>query len=312
MFGRKRHHAGLSIEGGSVRYLELTPASGGFRVSRSAKEVVDEGAVAQDRIIDMERLQSAIGGLKTLLGGKFAPSLAVGLPPQDAVIRVVEMPKMSVEDARSAFGWDFEKYFSFPLKDATYDLVPVEVPSQSSETNMNALVVASRATVVNGILEMMAKEGVRVTAIEPVLIAIVRGVVGNAGGSESGRVVLSVGAKSSQIILEYKGNGLVYRTVYVGAQSQFQGGTPVYEMLMGEVRSSIVFGNSQFRGLNVNEIVLCGEYANDAELKTAVQAVFENYKCRVADPFSEWSIQGTLQDDCGWEAAIGLAVRDKS
>jgi len=312
MFGRKRHYAGLSIEGGAIRYLELTPTSGGFRVSRSAKEVVDEGAVAQDRIIDMNRLQSAVGRLKALLGGKFAPSLAVGLPPQDAVIRIVEMPKMDMEDARSAFGWDFEKYFSFPLKDATYDLVPVEVPSPPAETNMNALVAASRATVVNGILEMMAKEGVRVKAVEPVLIAIVRGVAGRSGSSESGRVVLSVGAKSSQIILEYKGNGLVYRTVYVGAQSQFQGGTPIYEMLMNEVRSSVVFANSQFRGLNVNEIVLCGEYGNDAELKTTAQAVFENYRCHVADPLSEWSVEGTLQGGYGWEAAIGLAVRDKS
>ena len=312
MFGRKRHYAGLSIEGGAIRYLELRPSSRGFRIARSAKVSVEEGTIAQDRIVNMDRLSTALGSLRTKLGGKFAPSVVVGLPPQDAIIRIVEMPKMNMEDARSAFGWDFEHYFSFPLKDASFDIVPVDVPSPLSDENMSVMIVASRLTVVNGILDMVAKEDARVTAIEPAGIAIVRGVVGSRGESSSGSLILSVGDRSSQIILEYKGNGLVYRTVYVGARSEFQGGASVYEVLMQEVRNSIVFGSSQFRGLSVKEIVLCGEHGGDEGLLAEVQAAFDEYRCRVADSWEAWSIEGEVPEEYGWEAAIGLAVRDKS
>ena len=312
MFRRKRHYAGLSIEGGAIRYLELRPSSHGFIIARSAKVSVEEGTIAQDRIVNMDRLSTALGSLRTKLGGKFAPSVVVGLPPQDAIIRIVEMPKMNMEDARSAFGWDFEHYFSFPLKDASFDIVPVDVPSPLSDENMSVMIVASRLAVVNGILDMVAKEDARVTAIEPAGIAIVRGVVGSRGESSSGSLILSVGDRSSQIILEYKGNGLVYRTVYVGARSELQGGTSVYEMLMQEVRNSIVFGSSQFRGLSVKEIVLCGEHGGDEGLLAEVQAAFDEYRCHVADPWMAWSIEGELPEEYGWEAAIGLAVRDKS
>lgn len=311
MFRRKRHYAGLSIEGGAIRYLELRPSSHGFIIARSAKVSVEEGTIAQDRIVNMDRLSTALGSLRTKLGGKFAPSV-VGLPPQDAIIRIVEMPKMNMEDARSAFGWDFEHYFSFPLKDASFDIVPVDVPSPLSDENMSVMIVASRLAVVNGILDMVAKEDARVTAIEPAGIAIVRGVVGSRGESSSGSLILSVGDRSSQIILEYKGDGLVYRTVYVGARSELQGGASVYEVLMQEVRNSIVFGSSQFRGLSVKEIVLCGEHGGDEGLLAEIQAAFDEYRCHVADPWMAWSIEGELPEEYGWEAAIGLAVRDKS
>lgn len=311
MFGRRRGYVSLAIESGVLRYLELSPSSQGFKVSRSAKAALDDGVVVQDRIVDMEGLSSAIGALKTKLGGRFASTMVVGLPPQDAIVRIVEMPRMSMEDARSAFGWDFENYFSFPLKDATYDLAPVEVPSPLSEESMTVLVVASRLTVVSGILNIMDKEGVRVSAIEPDTIALVRAVSGRTGEESSGRLILSVGAKSSQIIVEYKGNGLVYRTVYVGARSELQGGTGAYEMLVREVSSSLVYAGSQFRGLNVKEILLCGEYGNHEDLKAEAQLAFDTYECRAADPWREWSISGDLSE-YGWEAAIGLAVRDRS
>jgi len=46
VFRRKRYYAGLSIEGGAIRYLELMPTSHGFRIARSAKVSVEEDAIA--------------------------------------------------------------------------------------------------------------------------------------------------------------------------------------------------------------------------------------------------------------------------
>ena len=312
MFGRRRSYAGLSIEGGTIRYLELVPASRGFRVSRSARVTLEEGVVVQDRIANMERLSSAIGSLRTKLGGKFAPAITICLPPQDAIIRIVEMPKMSVEDARSAFGWDFENYFPFPLKDATFDIVPVETPSPISDVNMSMMVVASRLTTVNGILDIASKENAKVSAIEPFGVALVRGVMGPNSGDGSGSLILSVGDRSSQIIVTYRGNGLVYRTVFVGARSELQGGVSHFEMLIQEVRNSITFGASQYRGLSVKEILLCGEHADNQELQDELQSLSDEYACSVADSWGKWSIEGEPVGEYGWEAAIGLAVRDRS
>ena len=62
--------------------MELRPSSHGFIIARSAKVSVEEGTIAQDRIVNMDRLSTARGSLRTQLGGKFAPSVVVGLPPQ--------------------------------------------------------------------------------------------------------------------------------------------------------------------------------------------------------------------------------------
>lgn len=313
MFKKGQHYAALSVEMSDLKYLELVPVARGFRVVKSAKVPLEEGIIAQGRIVSMDRLSSAVAGLKAGVGGKFAPSLAVGLPPQDAVVRIVEMPKMSMEDARSAFGWDFESYFSFPLKEASYDIVPVEVPSSLSEDNMSVMVAAARLSVINGILDIMAKENTRVSAIEPIGIAIVRGITGTHDENPNGSVILSVGETSSQIILEYKGNGLVYRTVFVGSKSQTSEGASAYGLLMQEVRNSIIFGSSQFRGYVVKELILCGECCDDKELQATVQSELDDYRCFLGDPWDEWAIEGDLPDNPnGWEAAVGLAVRDAS
>ena len=80
---------------------------------------------------------------------------------------------------------------------------------------------------------------------------------------------------------------------------------------MQEVRNSIVFGSSQFRGWNVKEIILCGEYGGDEGLRAEIEGL-RAYMCHMADPWMAWSIEENCLEEYGWEATIGLAARDKS
>lgn len=75
-----------------------------------------------------------------------------------------------------------------------------------------------------------------------------------------------------------------------------------------EVSSTFTYLGSQFREMRVDEIVVAGDYTEQEDLKTSIEAVTA-VPVLVSDPWKEWGIVGAPEERTGWEAAVGLAVR---
>jgi type IV pilus assembly protein PilM len=157
-------------------------------------------AIEQEMIADAHSLESHLLGMKEALGGKWADRVVIGMPSRDVLLRIVEMPPMETSDAREALKWDFDKYFPFPYSDATFDLGPVSSPVEGEKESIRYIVAAARLHVVNSLLDIARRVGIKTEAVEPVNVALYRCVKGSGLRPAEGTMVVSVGKNSSQIV----------------------------------------------------------------------------------------------------------------
>lgn len=121
-------------------------------------------------------------------------------------------------------------------------------------------------------------------------------------------MVVSVGRNSSQIVVGFEDNGILYRTLLVGGEASSESGGS-FAAIAREVSSTFTYLGTQFREMNVEEIILGGDYAGAQALKDSVESV-ASVPVIISDPWSLWEIHGAPEQRSGWESAIGLAVRD--
>lgn len=311
LFGKKHTLAGLSLGTGSLRYIELDGKPGGFTVSRSAQLPLEDAAVNQEMIADTQVLQSRLMQMKENLGGDWSSSVAMGVPSRDVLMRIVEMPVIDVDEAREALKWDFEKYFPFGYGEAAFDIAPVDTPGEGEIPveggNIKYLVAAARLQVVETLLETAKGAGINVEAVEPVNVPLYRCTRGVIERLASGSMVVSVGKASSQIIVGYGDNGILYRTLLVGGEAAMGLGE-AFAAVSREVSSTFTYLGSQFREMKVEEIVLCGDFCEEPLLKESIESG-STVPLYVCDPWKTWGILGSPEQKTGWEAAVGLAVR---
>lgn len=309
LFGRGNKFAGLSLSSGSLRYIELEGRAGDLSVARSGEVSIEGTAIEQEMISDTRSLEDHLMTLKGFIGGSWAPGTVLGMPSREVLVRIVEMPSMEKEDAREALKWDFEKYFPFPYSEAVFDLSPVDTPGESDPGTARFLVAAARLRVVENLLDIAKRAGLVVGAIEPLNVPLYRCVKGPmAQGPIMGTMVVYVGRTSSQIIVGFGDNGILYRTLLVGGKER-PGSDGPFAAVSREVASTFTYLASQFRELRVDEVVLCGDHAGDRELTESVSEV-SAAPVLVSDPWSAWGIKGAPEERGGWEPTLGLAVRD--
>ncbi|HRV72226.1 MAG TPA: pilus assembly protein PilM, partial [Thermovirgaceae bacterium] len=142
-----------------MKYVEVEGKPGDLSVARSAESIVEGLAVDQEMISDTQSLESLLFGIREALGGSWAPSVTIGMPSRDVLLRIVEMPPMEIEDAREALKWDFDKYFPFPYSEATFDLGVVATPGDAERENQKYIVAAARLHIVQSLLDIARRAG---------------------------------------------------------------------------------------------------------------------------------------------------------
>lgn len=258
-------------------------------------------------IADSQSLESQLLSIKDMLGGVWPRSVVIGIPSRDVLLRIVEMPPMEVDDAREALKWDFDKYFPFPYGEATFDLGIIATPGDADRENQKYIVAAARMYVVQSLLDIARKVGIKAEAVEPVNVALFRCARGLIPRPSVGSMVVSVGRNSSQIVVGFEDNGILYRTLLVGGETS-SGSGESFAAVAREVSSTFTYLGSQFREMKVEEIILGGDYSDDQSLKDSIESV-ASIPVVVSDPWSTWGIRGAPEQSTGWESSIGLAVR---
>ncbi|HOA77799.1 MAG TPA: pilus assembly protein PilM [Thermosynergistes sp.] len=302
LFKRSRARAGLAIDSDGLRYVEVSKRAQGARcvfVPSSAP------LVRQEMLADASGLSKALEALKEKLSS-FRLPLFLGVPPRDVMMRVVQLPIMDIEDARSALVYEFDKYFPFAVSDATYDVAPVDVP-ESASGQMNILVAASRRNVIDNLTKAAVGAGVDLAALEPANLAAFRAVCGPNPSPKGGLLALILGREGTQLVAAYKDNGLLFRTLLAGLESLSS--EELVSALAREVTTTMAYVRSTLKGLEAEVLIISG---GGREVAGALEEVLGLPVCLV-DVWEMWGFEAPRDaSKDGWEAAIGLAVRDLS
>lgn len=301
--------AGLSFESGVIRYVELEGGIGNLKLVRKGEISTETGVIQQDMVSDYAALEQSLNSLKSQIGGHWPRQAVIGIPPRDVLIRVVELPSMPTQDAREAFKWEFDKYFPFSSLEATFDLAPVILPSTEEGSDKSRFIVAAtRTRTIDRIVETAKRAGLTAGPVEPTNLAIYRSAVGPLPPSESGHLLVSIGRESTQVIMGYRGDGFLYRTFLVGGA----GKTPsadAFSAIVREAVSTIAYTRSQYRNLNIDRIFLSGEFGRTEGLPEQLEQA-SGLPVSVLNPWDTWGIPAGTESPAGYDAAIGLALRD--
>ncbi|MDR1875794.1 MAG: pilus assembly protein PilM [Synergistaceae bacterium] len=300
--------AGVALHGDSVRYLELNGGKGTLRVVKQEVVPVARGAIVKDSMVGMEAVGAALESLRSVVGSFNCP-VVLGIPSRDVILRLVEYPRMSIEDVKEALQFEFDKYFPYPYQEAAADVSEVEVPSPDAGDKSTILVATCRQRIVTDVVRMASRAGISLAAVEPMNVAFFRAAIGPTTRSDSYFVVF-VEPESTQIMLGYRDNGILFRSTAVDLTSREvresdEGIMPI----LRDVQNTIIFAGNQYRGLEPNHLILGGIVGRDSRLSMLLETG-ASVSVTALDVWDLWHASSPIGKVSGFEVAFGLAVRN--
>jgi type IV pilus assembly protein PilM len=158
---------GLDISDSSIKIAQLEKKGRGFKLKNFNRFALPAGIVEEGEIKDekklIEKLKESISGVK---GEKIKTKYAVcSLPEQHAFVKVINFPKMTIEEIKRAIKWEAEANIPFSL-DEVYLTWQIVSPWQNS-SHVDVLVNAVPKKLVDKYLEVL-----RAANIEPVVFEV--------------------------------------------------------------------------------------------------------------------------------------------
>ena len=206
--GRREDAIGLDIGSGSVKMADVVLRNGKPYLKRMAlmeapERAVEDGAIAEEDLLadTLQKLAAKNG----FAGGRVAAALG----GRNLFIREVNFPRMTEKEMREAIRWDLEKYVPFSPDNLYFDFWIVG--SGATEMEVRVLLVAVPKEVVDSLVRVVKKAGLKLVAIdiEPLAIQRTLPMVADC-------MVIDSGAAVSQVTLFQKHSPVFTRNIPIG------------------------------------------------------------------------------------------------
>jgi len=304
----KGNFAGVALHGDSLRYVELSGSRNSLSVLKQEIVQLAPGSIVKDSLNAMDPVIFALENLKEAVGGFKCP-VVLGIPSRDVILRLVEYPKMQLEEIKEALQYEFDKYFPYPYHEAAADVSEVEVPSPEAADKSTVLVATCRLRILNDLMKGASRLGIPVAAVEPMNVAFFRAAIGPDYHS-GGYFVVFVEPESTQIMLGYKDNGILFRSAAVDLTSRESRESDEGVMpILRDVQNTIIFAGNQYRGLAPEHLILGGIVGKNSTLGMLLEST-ASVTVDSLDVWNLWKTSSSIGNVGGFEAAFGLAVRN--
>ena len=231
----QRNAAGLAIHNDCLRFVEIDEER---TILKQETVPFGEGCVVNGSIKDFGILETAFAQLYKSVGRLREP-VVIGLPSGDTIIRLLNMPNMSIDDVRGTIDLNFEEYFPYPRPDAVFDTIRVMTPADINEREeITVMAVSAKRDMVERLLNVARKCGLPAGALEPLNFAMLRAIPEAQEG-------LSLFADPASIVALYNGNGIFYR-----AANNLHGAQ--------DILNTMQFMATQYRHDRVGRLILAG------------------------------------------------------
>ena len=206
--GRREDAIGLDIGSGSIKMAEVSRRGAKLILNKMAivdipEHTVEDGAISNEELLadTLRRMASkngfASGRVTAALGGR------------SLFIREVVFPRMSETEMRQAIRWDLEKYVPFSPEQLYFDFWIVG--SGSTEVDVRVLLVAVPKDLVDSLVRVLVKAGLKPVAIEIEPLAVQRTLP-----ETEDCMLIDIGAAVSQMTLFQKNSPVFTRNIPIG------------------------------------------------------------------------------------------------
>ena len=227
--------AGLAIHDDCLRFIEVDEED---NVIRQEYVPLPEGCIINNAIQDFDMLESAFSHAHKLIGRLREP-LVIGIPTGDTIMRLLNLPNMSVEDVRGTIDLNFDEYFPYPRPDAVFDTIRIMTPADDHERDeITILAVAAKRELVEKLLDIARKAGIPAGAVEPLNFSMLRAI-------PEAREGTSILISPDNVIAIFNGAGIFFRAANNLAGTQ-------------DILNTMQFIETTYRNIRVTKMILYG------------------------------------------------------
>ncbi len=179
--GGERKRAGLFIFGGVMQYVELLKTGESYALESCIDMPYDVGSAGGELFTAQGIIENNLRALKREIGKKWPDRVYVGIQSKDVLLRTVELPQMDLRDIKNAFRYEFDRFFPIPVDDSVYDVSFIDRPAQDDATQgavAFCLASAVRRPAVENLMLAAQRVGLKLSAIEPSPVAMLRCLMG--------------------------------------------------------------------------------------------------------------------------------------
>jgi type IV pilus assembly protein PilM len=221
MARRLAHVLGVDIGADATKLVELklgrngVELVGGPVVFKTPPHTVQGGVVVEPQAVGgaIKEHVAAFGTKRCIcsVGGQ-----------SSLVVRISEMPQMSVSDLKEAIQWELERQTTFPPDQIIYDYCVIERPDTPADApNMEVLLAAAHEDLINAHVETLHAAGLQPAGIDIEPLSVSRSMVevfGEQYGDQTVAVV-NIGANLSDITIIRRGLLSFVRSIPTAGES---------------------------------------------------------------------------------------------
>lgn len=170
---------GLDISDLSLKIVKLKKSKKFLDLASSGEQPIKPGVIKKGEIKKEEDLVEIIKDALTQVKGEKIKTkyVVVSLPEEKAFLQVIQMPRMSTEDLKSAVIYEAENYIPLPIEDVYLDFQVV--PLVNHLKNMEILITALPKKTIDSYVSCLKKVGLKIMALEVEPLAIARALIKN-------------------------------------------------------------------------------------------------------------------------------------
>ena len=200
----------LDIGTNSMRIVQLSGSGQhGWTLQKYAYVPIDPKLTQDSSDLGKKRLGEAILGAVNQAGIK-TKNIALGLPASKTFTSIVETETLPEKELQKSFKYEIDKYVPMAMSDAKADYV-ILGPSPNDPAKTEVLVSSVAKDYAESVMEMIEKTGLNIIAMEPEPLAMARSL--SIPGSIDANLVVDFGQNSTDIVITYKGQPRLVRSV---------------------------------------------------------------------------------------------------
>lgn len=206
---------GLDIGTNGIRVVELKDNGGVKSLVRYGYAPIDSKLTSSDSLLDQQKVAQTIRELvaQTKITTK---NVAAGIPAQRVFTSVVDIERLNNDELGKTIKFQADSLIPTPLSESKMEWALIG-DSPVDKTKVEVLLSSVSNEYIEKRLDMLEAIGLNVIAFEPDTLALTRSVL--APDVSGARMVLDIGAKSTDLVITINGIPRLTRTISTGSDA---------------------------------------------------------------------------------------------
>ncbi len=207
---------GLDIDRGAVKAVQIGGGSGSYTLQHVGYRKLQPGAIVDGEVADQDLLAYELREFWASHSFK-GKTVYLGVANQKVVVRLLDFPRMSLEDLKGTISFEAQDHIPMPIDEAILDYVVLG--SQEEESDLDRiLLVAAQKEMISRYSSAVRTAGLRAEGVDVKALSLIRSTLPNSLFGDKGAILLlDISTEITNLVVAQGGNPTLTRFIPGGS-----------------------------------------------------------------------------------------------